>query len=116
MKGTRFVTRLAVVVLGLSLAAPAHAISRYASTSMSCGSVKATVRSEGAVILRWTSSQGNSRYKRVVASNRYCDPGEVAVVTYVPSSNTGSCAVRECVHRTLFDDDDGLWFLFGRRH
>ena len=35
----------------------AQAISRYNSTSMSCAQVRATVRAEGAVIMRWRSSR-----------------------------------------------------------
>jgi hypothetical protein len=38
-------------------AAEAQAISRYNSTSMSCDEVRATVRSEGAVVLRYRSTR-----------------------------------------------------------
>jgi hypothetical protein len=100
----------AVLAFGMSLVAQeAEAISRYTSTSMSCSSVKATVKSQGAVILRWTSSQGNPRHGRYVASTGYCDPGERAVTAYVPTADKGSCAVKTCKHCDPFDNDDGFF-------
>jgi hypothetical protein len=114
MKQTRItpyvVTAAALAAFGVSLVAfDAQAISRYTSTSMSCSSVKATVKSQGAVILRWTSSQGNPRHGRYVASTGYCDPGERAVTAYVPSSDKKSCAVKTCKHCDPFDNDDGFF-------
>lgn len=111
MKRTRItpyvVTAAVLAAFGVSLAAhDAQAISRYTSTSMSCSSVKATVKSQGAVILRWTSAQGNPRHGRYVASTGYCDPGERAVTAYVPSSDKKSCAVKTCKHCDPFDKDD----------
>jgi hypothetical protein len=82
----------------------AHAISRYTSTSMSCASIKSVVRSEGAVILRWQSSQGNPRYDRYVANSSYCDVNKRAVTAYVPSSDRNSCAVKNC-RRCDWDND-----------
>lgn len=114
MKRTRIIPSIfAAAVLaafGVSLVAPeAEAISRYTSTSMSCSSVKATVKSQGAVILRWTSAQGNSRYGRYVASKVYCDPGQIAVTAYVPTADKGSCAVKTCKRCDPFDNDDGFF-------
>jgi hypothetical protein len=116
MKPTRIIPRIliaaALAASGLSLvAAEAQAISRYTSTSMSCGAVKSTVKSQGAVILRWTSSQGNPRHGRYVANTGYCDPGEIAVTAYVPSSDRKSCAVKTCKHCDPFDDDDRFFRL-----
>jgi hypothetical protein len=114
MKRTRITpyvfTAAALAAFGVSLVAhEAQAISRYTSTSMSCSSVKATVKAQGAVILRWTSAQGNPRHGRYVASTGYCDPGERAVTAYVPSSDKKSCAVKTCKHCDPFkDDDDGF--------
>jgi hypothetical protein len=74
----------------------AQAISRYTSTAMSCSAVKSVVSHEGAVILRWTSSQtGNPRWARFVRSSSYCDPGERAVPASVPSAS-GNCTVKKC--------------------
>ena len=107
-------TAAALAAFGVSLVAyEAQAISRYTSTSMNCSSVKATVKSEGAVILRWTSSQGNPRHGRYVANRGYCDPGETAVTSYVPASDKKSCALRTCQRCDPFDDDD-RFFRFRR--
>ena len=64
------------VLIALSLllvSFEAHAISRYNSTSMSCGEIKATVRGEGAVILRWRGNSGTQRYGRFVAHGGFCE-------------------------------------------
>jgi hypothetical protein len=116
MKRTRvtpsIVTAAVLAAFGISLvASEASAISRYTSTSMSCASVKSTVKSQGAVILRWTSSQGNPRHGRFVANTGYCDPGEIAVTSYVPSADKKSCAVKTCKHCDPFDEDDRFFRL-----
>src|SRR5262245_36282303 len=85
----------------------AQAISRYNSTSMSCNKVKATVRREGAVILRWQGRSGVPRYGRFVAHNGFCDSGMRAEWSYVPSSDRKSCAVYECKYWD--PDDDFIW-------
>ena len=90
----------------------AHAISRYNSTSMSCGEIKATVRGEGAVILRWRGNSGIQRYGRFVAHGGFCESGTRAETSYVPSADRKSCAVRECKY---WDPDDEFIFRFGRR-
>ena len=90
----------------------AHAISRYNSTSMSCGEIKATVRGEGAVILRWRGNSGIQRYGRFVAHGGFCESGTRAETSYVPSADRRTCAVREC---KFYDPDDEFIFRFGRR-
>jgi hypothetical protein len=90
----------------------AHAISRYNSTSMSCGEIKATVRAEGAVILRWRGNSGIQRYGRFVAHTGFCSAGERAETSYVPSADRRSCSVRECKY---YDPDDDFIFRFNRR-
>ena len=103
-----------LIALCLSLvAAEAHAISRYSSTSMSCGEVKATVRGEGEAIMRWTSTTnpGLPRYGRFVRNSRFCGTAERAETSYIPTADRKSCAVLEC-KRYWPDDDD---FLFRRR-
>ena len=102
-----------LIALCLSLVSlDAHAISRYNSTSMSCGEVKATVRAEGAVILRWRSPRGIQRYGRFVAHGGFCELGTRAETSYVPASDRKSCGVYECKY---WDPDDDFIFLFGRR-
>lgn len=102
------------LVFGLFLmSSQAEAISRYNATSMSCQRVQATVRNEGAVILRWQSPRGNPRFGRFVANGRFCSGGERAEMSSVPSADRKSCPVRECKY---FDPyDDGVIFRFGRR-
>ena len=103
------------VLIALSLllvSFEAQAISRYNSTSMSCNAIKATVRGEGAVILRWRGKTGAQRYGRFVAHNGFCESGMRAEISYVPASDRKSCAVRECKY---WDPDDDIIFRFGRR-
>lgn len=102
-----------LLTLCLSLAAAeAHAISRYNSTSMSCGEVKATVRAEGAAIMRWRSTTvpGLQRYGRFVRNQQFCRLSERAELSYIPSADRRSCAVLEC--KPYSPDND---FLFRRR-
>ncbi len=105
---------LAVGVAAASIAAAsqAEAVSRYNSTSMSCDRIKATVRAEGAVILRWRGNSGVPRYGRFVADGRFCSASERAEFSYVPSADRRSCGVRECKY---WDPDDDIIFRFGRR-
>lgn len=103
------------VLIALSLllvSFEAQAISRYNSTSMSCERIRATVRAEGAVILRWSGRSGVPRYGRFVAHTGFCESGTRAETSYVPSSDRRSCPVRECKY---WDPDDDFIFRFGRR-
>ena len=94
------------------VAAEAHAISRYNSTSMSCGEVKAIVRGEGEAIMRWQSTniQGLPRYGRFVRNDRFCGAGERAETSYIPTADVRSCPVLEC--KPFSPDEE---FLFRRR-
>ena len=88
----------------------AHAISRYNSTSMSCGEIKATVRAEGAVILRWRGNSGIQRFGRFVDHGGFCESRhERAETSYVPSADRKSCSVSECKY---YDPDDDISFIF----
>lgn len=100
-------TALALLLVSLE----AQAISRYNSTSMSCGEIKATVRAEGAVILRWRGNRGIQRYGRFVAHGGFCESSTRAETSYVPASDRKSCPVYECKY---YDPDDE--FLFRFRH
>ncbi len=87
-----------LLVLCLSLiAVEAQAISRYTSTSMSCGEVQATVRRDGAALLRYRSERNPSilRYDRYVADRRFCKSDESAETVFVPTADR-SCPVRRC--------------------
>lgn len=102
------------VLIALSLlliSFEAQAISRYNSTSMSCAEIKARVRNEGAVILRWRGKSGIQRYSRFVYHSGFCSAGERAEFSSVPSADRQSCSVRECKY---WDPDDDFLFRFGR--
>lgn len=96
-------TIMAAAALAL-LVTEAQAISRYNSTSMTCDRIKATVRAEGAVILRWKSKNGIQRYGRFVADGRFCSWSERAEISYVPAKDRRSCPVRECKYYDPYDD------------
>ncbi len=72
--------------------------------------MKAVVRSEGAVILRWTGKSGAPRYGRFVANGRFCESGTRAQTSYIPASDR-KCPVYECKY---WDPDDILMFRGGR--
>lgn len=107
--------RAMLAALFVVFAADAHAISRYTSTSMSCERVKATIRQEGAAIMRYTSTRNPSLqlYGRFVSNGRYCSWGEAAMSTSIPASDTRSCPVREC---QTVDFDDPFLLPNGRRN
>jgi hypothetical protein len=92
-------TRLLTIALAaMTLAAPAHAISRYNSQGMSCNAVQAAVQREGEVILRWRSARNPTLplYDRYVSGGRFCAVGEVAVGSSVPTRDDRSCYVLKC--------------------
>jgi hypothetical protein len=96
---------LAVTLLPLQ----AQAISRYNSTSMSCADVRATVRAEGAAIMRWRSARsGVQRYGRFVAHDGFCASAERAEWSHIPSADRQSCPVYEC--KQYSPDDDFFWW------
>ena len=84
-----------------------HAISRYNPTTMTCSQVKATVRAEGAVILRWPSSQDPTRplFGRYVASRNYCEIWQIMQTHYVPTADRKRCGVSKCKNDNRDKDD-----------
>ncbi len=102
-----------LVAAGVAIAAtPVQAISRYTSTSMTCSAIHATVLSDGAAILRWIQPPDILRYGRYVANSGFCDYGERAVASPVPSADEPRCVVYECKR---FDPDQFDFFGFGPR-
>jgi hypothetical protein len=100
---------LLIALAAVTLAAPAHAISRYNSESMTCSSVQATVAREGAAILRYRSARNPSLtlYDRYVSDGRFCSGGETAANAWVPTRDKAECFVRVCKR---FDFDDRFGF------
>ena len=91
------VTKAAAVLLYLFMAGTeAQAISRYNIASMSCADIHATVRAEGAVILRWIQPPDILRYDRFVDNFGFCGVGEGVVPFRVPSASNGPCSVNVC--------------------
>ncbi|MBX3598515.1 MAG: hypothetical protein KF874_13170 [Rhizobiaceae bacterium] len=87
------------VALGLLLAGPAHAISRYQTMSMSCAQVQAALKRDGAAILRWQSKRtpGLPLYGRYVSDQRFCEFGQVIDLDTVPTADNPACTVRQCI-------------------
>ncbi len=90
---------LFVLLLSLS-ALPAHAISRYQSTSMTCDAIRAAVSREGAAILRYESKRvkGLPLYGRYVRDRGQCRMDEYAKRQFVPARDTDRCPVLACEH------------------
>lgn len=102
-----------LIAMGLLLVSvEAQAISRYNSTSMSCERIKATLRAEGAAILRWRGNSGVQRYGRFVAHGGFCESGTRAETSYVPAADR-RCPVYECKY---WDPDDDFLFRRGNWH
>lgn len=80
------------------LPSPANAIGRYDSVTMSCASIRSTIRAEGAVIMRWPSSQSASRtlYDRFVANERFCGPNEDTEWKSIPAADSRQCRLFRC--------------------
>jgi hypothetical protein len=86
------------------LAAEAHAINRYTSTSMTCSKVKAIISREGAAIMQHRSPRtGITLYDRYVKSRQFCAGGETTDQTYIPTSDLQACPVNRCEEIQFFD-------------
>lgn len=99
--------RIAVAALCAALLpVQAMAVERYTSTAMSCAEVRATVRGDGAAILRYRSARNPSLplYGRYVRSRLYCKHNEVTETAYVPAADTRLCPVYEC-KQVEYEDD-----------
>lgn len=98
-------SRLLLAFILAFISADAHAISRYNSQRMTCDSVQAAIRNEGAVILRYASKRNPSLplYDRYVLHDGFCSYGEYAKWVSVPTRDTQNCPVFKCEQRT-YDD------------
>ncbi|MGF0536463.1 hypothetical protein ACQQ2Q_00615 [Agrobacterium sp. ES01] len=87
-----------VTVFSLAAAAPALAISRYNSPSLTCEQARDILRSEGAAILRYPSKNvaGLPLYDRYVKNSRYCDSNEYAEWSRIPTKDDPGCRVLAC--------------------
>lgn len=97
-----------IILLGVlmaSAAAPAFAIGRYNSMSMSCAEVQALISRERAVILRYpaTRVKNMTLYDRYVSDGAVCNTGEYAARAYVQTKDNPSCPVYTCESTTDLD-------------
>lgn len=82
------------------------AISRYWSPSMSCNSIKAAIRNEGAVILQHRSKRtGNLLYNRYVRNENHCRADQTTRAKSIPAADTSNCLVQYCVRKERRCDD-----------
>lgn len=94
-----------LVAAAISLVASnAFAVSRYEITNVTCETVQALIRAEGAVILAYRSTGilGLPIYDRYVLSQQFCYAGEVARGAGVPTADKKYCPVRKCVESEIF--------------
>jgi hypothetical protein len=95
-----------VFTAALLLAAlPAQAISRYSSTRMSCGQIRAAIGTEGAAIMRYQSARapGHTMFDRYVRDDRFCEYEEYAKLVFIPAADTPECPVYRCEKIELDD-------------
>jgi hypothetical protein len=81
-----------------SIALPAIAIERISIAGMDCQTIRSTLATEGAAILRHASARvpGMTLFDRYVRNAGYCPSGMVGEWRYLPASDTKSCRVMGC--------------------
>ena len=94
---------LAAAAISL-VASNAFAVSRYEITNVTCETVQALIRAEGAVILVYRSSGVLSLpiYDRYVLGQQYCLGDEVVRGAGVPTADKKYCPVKRCVESEIF--------------
>jgi hypothetical protein len=95
---------LLAAIFSLAAASNAFAVTRFEITNVTCETVQALIRTEGAVILvyRSTGVLGLPIYDRYVKSQEFCFPGEVARGAGVPTTDMKYCPVKKCVESEIF--------------
>ncbi|MBB3384366.1 hypothetical protein ACK83U_15300 [Rhizobium sp. WW22] len=94
----------ALVLMTITVAGPAWAISRYESLGKTCASVQQLVAAERAVILRYPSSRGGPvLYDRYVAGRGQCGISDYASRAYVPTRDNPLCPVYNCKPSSIFN-------------
>lgn len=96
--------RLIAALLMSMAASDAFAVSRYEVTNVTCETVQALLRTEGAVILVYRSRGilGLPIYDRYVNGQQSCNADEVVRRTGVPTSDMEYCPVYKCVESQIF--------------
>lgn len=98
---------LLAAALALFAASAAQAIERYNSQAMSCASVQATIRADGAAIMRYASKSNPSLtlFDRYVSNGSFCPSGQEAVPAWIPSKDDATCPVLRCRDREFELED-----------
>lgn len=101
MKSRAFCGTITVAMAGIVFmwaVLPADAVTRLRADQNSCAAVQATIAREGAVIVQYPSKRVPDLllYGRYVASRSFCQQGEGAARSTVPTADTPSCRVRLC--------------------
>lgn len=94
-----------LIAAAITMAATdAFAVSRYDINNVTCETVQALVHTNGEVILAYRSTGilGLPVYDRYVASQQYCNVGEVVRGAGVPTLDKKYCPVRKCVPSEIF--------------
>jgi hypothetical protein len=92
-------SRLFAIVILLSAAVPAEAVSRYSALQLSCGEITSIIRQEGSAIFRYPSPRrtGFTLYDRYVRHRGYCARHQSLEKVYIPSAGGEQCLVQHCV-------------------
>ena len=94
-----------LIAAAISLvASDALAVTRFEITNVTCETVQALIRTEGAVILVYRSSGilGLPIYDRYVLGQQNCNSGEVVRGAGVPTVDMKYCPVKKCVESEIF--------------
>lgn len=92
---------MSTCILGISLFSMPHnadAASRITTTTQNCTDLKRTIIAQGAAILRFPGIRDKSikRFDRFVASNAFCQRGEIAEWSMAPAKDTRQCRLLTC--------------------
>ena len=115
VRDTRFLTRtlerqetvlfmktIIALALLMSSTQTAFAITRIASTSVTCETAKALLQDRKALIFRFPSKAviGLTLYDRYVSDAGQCESQTYSVKKFIPTKNTDRCPVLACEIRT----------------
>ena len=93
-----------IIALALSMSATqsAYAITRIASTSVTCEAAKALLQDSKAVIFRFPSKVvvGLTLYDRYVSDAGQCESQSSTVKKFIPTKDIDRCSVLACEIRT----------------
>jgi hypothetical protein len=97
--------RILIVLMLISTATSAAAISRYSALEHSCGDIQSIIDDEGAAIFRYPSPRktGITLYDRYVRNDMFCASHQITERVLIPSRDGDRCQVRHCITRSCDD-------------